>query len=137
MPRLEDAHRLAQTGHVRPRKYPSLQPRVGPSGAIAADEMKQTAAGRLQAAVNDAAELAVMSQADVLQHADGYKHVVAAGDVAVIVFHELYAALQPLDAGALLGVGDLRVRDVERLDGDAVVPGHVQGQRSPAAARLH
>ena len=45
--------------------------------------------------------------------------------------------VEALGQGALARVADLLVGDVERPDGDAVVPGHVECQRAPAASGLH
>ena len=73
-------------------------------------------------------------QPDVFEHADGDEHVVCSADVAVVVVDELDAIRQAFARGATPGEGQLFGRQVEGLHADAVVPGHEERQRAPAAA---
>src|SRR6266496_1132390 len=90
----------------------------------------------MEAAIDHAAELVEVSDPHMLQHSDRDKDVKAARYVPVVVFDEFHAAFKPFFPRPLTRVEDLVVRDVESLDRNAVMPGHMQGQSAPAASRL-
>src|SRR5579871_2059527 len=98
--------------------------------------MKNAATGPAERAVNNLAQLGVAAQSDVLQHADGSEGIETARNVAVIVFDEFYTFVQTLFASLLPRVNDLFVRQIEGLHARAVLPGHVQRERAPAATGL-
>src|SRR5262249_9141730 len=116
---------------------PSLRPGIERTRSIAADEMQKAAAA---VAAHDAAEHLrkrfVMVQADVLQHADGDKHVVLAPHVAIVVVNELDAIGYPFASGAVLRVGQLLARYIECLHVDAERVRHMQRERSPPTSRF-
>ncbi len=98
--------------------------------------MQQAAAVGAHRAIDHAAQIAVVLEADVLQHADRHERVERARDVPVVVLDELDAIGEPLARRALPRVGDLVRREIERLHPHAVMPRHVQRERAPSAAGL-
>ena len=76
------------------------------------------------------------SDPDVLEHADRHERIEFAVDVAVVVLDELHAVVQSFGPRAFARIGDLLGGYVVGLHRDAVVLGHVQRQRAPAAARF-
>ncbi len=99
--------------------------------------MDQCAPVRPQAAVDDAAQRAVILPTDVLQHADGDEGVIVAIDVAVVVLDVLDPIAQSFARRALRREAHLLMGDVVGTHPGAVVDRHVPSQRPPAAASLH
>src|SRR5208283_1637928 len=133
--RLKHIHRLAESGRVGTWEYALSDPDAEGKTAIATDKMQQAPSLVANRTVNYATQLGVVLPSYMLQHADGDKHVVVAGDIAVIVFHELHHGGQASLRGKLAGHADLLMGDVEGLHPHAIVFGHVHGQRTPAATR--
>ena len=67
-----------------------------------------------------------MIRPDVFQHADRHYRIELPADVAIVVFDELDAIVEPFRAGPPAGVLDLLVRNVVGMHRDAVMPRHVQ-----------
>jgi hypothetical protein len=83
------------------------------------------------------AEFMIIVWSDVLKHSNRNIRIISSSDAAVIVLHILYLVLQPFNPGLLASINDLLMRYIVRLDADALPPGHVARQRSPAATCLN
>ena len=133
---LEERQHLGERGDVGAGKDRALDPRVHAPGARVADEVKQAAAVRPEALLDQLAERGVVARPDVLEHADGDEGVEASSRVAVVVLPKLYAAPHAPAQRRQAREADLLRGQVVRLHLDAVVLRHVERQRTPAAARL-
>ena len=134
--RLQDFYHLLQRGDVGAGEDLALDPHAHRLALGAADRVDQPAAVRLQASLDQVGEHSEVALADVLEHSHRHERVVASRDVPVVVLDEFDAALQAAAPGRLSRVADLLLRQVERAHHDAVVLGHVQCERAPAAAHL-
>jgi len=135
--RLENLHHLRQARRARAGKNVALGPRVHRAGVIQAYAMDQPAPAILEAAVDDRPQLLVMVRPHMFEHTDGGKRIELAAQVAVIVLDELDLPVQPFGVGALPGEGNLLPGYVVGCHRHTVVPGHMQRQCPPAAARFH
>src|SRR5262245_16934003 len=136
-PRVENIHYLTKRGRVGARKNPLPDPGIQRELPVASYEMQKSSPRSFQTAIDDVPEFAVILQADVLQHSHGNENIEAPRNVPVVLFDKLHAGRQTFLSGALAGVKNLLARNVESLDRDAIVPGHMEGQRAPAAAGFH
>src|ERR1022692_3949506 len=125
---LEDLHHLADRWRVRARKYAPFGPGIQPPRAIAANRMDQAAAFARQRASYQGPQLRVILGTNMLQHADRKKDVVAADDIAVVVLDEFDPPRESLRAGAVPGVVDLFLGDIEGAHLGAVATGDVKSE---------
>ena len=113
----------------------AFDPRIGRRCRVLPDRLDQPAPGGAKAAVGHTAELAVVRYPDVFQHAQRHQGVEPARDIAVVVLDELHPRVEPLGLRSAAGEIELPLRDIERLDGHAVVSGHQQCQ-APSRRRF-
>ncbi len=136
-PGLGETGQLRDTRRIRTREDAFLDPGVDTGRTVAPDRVNQREPILAEMVANQASDRGVIVGPDVLQHADRDEGVVLAGDVAVIVEHVLDAVVQPLAGRLRAGVLDLLPGDVECAHADAVFPGHVTRQTTPATAEFH
>src|ERR1035438_3698166 len=128
--RFEDLHRLSERWAVSAGEDALPGPDAEGLRTIAADEMQKSAASVADGAMNHAAQLRVVLTPDMLQHANGGKHVELAVDIAVIVLDKFHSRSDTCFFRPLARPHDLFVRNVEGFHPDAVVLRHVDGQRA-------
>jgi hypothetical protein len=133
---LEERLHLGERRDVGAGEDVALDPWIRAPRTRVADEVQQTAPFRLEPAIDQLAELRVVAPAHVLEHADGDERVEAALRAAVVVLDELHPTAEPTAQRRCAREADLLGRHVEGLHRDAVVLGHVERERAPAAAGL-
>ena len=134
---LEDRAHLREARRVAPGEDAPLDPGVVGGRRVAPDGVDEAPSVGLERARRHLAEGAVVVDAHVLQHADRDERVVLALDGAVVGLHELDLLREAEPRRAFACVPDLLVGDVERPHLRAVFTRHVNGERAPAAPRLH
>src|SRR5213075_2056151 len=131
------ANGLTQRGCVRSGKDVPADPRIEGRRRVPSDEVEETAASLLVEGTRDhAGHVAITCPPHVLEHADRDEDVTVPIDAAVVVLDEVDLSGQPLPRGLSSRPRDLRRRYVVGAHADAMVTGHVERQRSPAAPGL-
>ena len=135
-PRFKDLRHLRQAGRFSSGEDVLVVPRIERRRHVPPDGVNQPAPVRLERTVDQTTQLGKVADADMLQHADRNEGVKPATNLAIVVFEELHPIAQPLGLRAFASVGQLLAGDVERPHAHAVLPSHVQRERSPTTTGL-
>src|SRR5690554_1346102 len=133
---LKNTHKLCYARGIGSGKDAFFNPAVHPGWPITANTVDQPDSALVKGAIDHTGQLAVIVQAYMLQHAHRHKHIVTAGDVAVVVLNEKYPIRHALAHRLLTGVLDLLPGDIVRGDLHAILGCHIACQAAPARPGL-